>query len=321
MLKKFKTVCFTGHRNIPPDERKLIVKKLEQTIKKLIEMGYVYFGTGGALGFDTIAAQTVLKLKMKYPHIRLILVLPCETQADKWSDEDKTIYYDIKSKADKSICISQNYTNECLFKRNRHLVDNSNLCLCYYKHNKGGTAYTVHYAISKQKLVINIADEIPNDLDSNYLNISMYPNYTFVRDYRDNKSEESVSDKKMRIEGIKTLCGDGLIDTSNPLYRIPKAIIPNDAITFERLLPKLDKFTELGKGTIRAVIDYYMWESYFEIYLKHLEFFTEEDFLLLQDISRNTNSFTVYSTEDGGVRLWILIHYFDDIYELDEEVF
>ena len=64
-----------------------------------------------------------------------------------------------------------------------------------------------------------------------------------------------------------------------------------------------------------------MWESYFEIYLKHLEFFTKEDFLLLQDISRNTNSFTVYSTEDGGVRLWILIHYFDDIYELDEEVF
>ena len=169
--------------------------------------------------------------------------------------------------------------------------------------------------------ITNFCFEIANDMDSNYLNISMYPNYTFVRDYRDNKSEESVLDKKMKIEGIKTLCGDGLIDTSNPLYRIPKAIIPNDAITFERLLPKLDKFTKLGKGTIRAVIDYYMWESYFEICLNHLDFFTEEDFLLLQDISRNTNSFTVYSTEDGGVRLWILIHYFDDIYELDEEMF
>lgn len=318
MQKRFKTVCFTGHRNIPPDERKLIAKKLEQTVKKLIEMGYVYFGTGGALGFDTIAAQTVLKMKMKYPHIRLILVLPCQTQADKWSNEDKKIYYDIKFKADKSVCISQTYTNECLFKRNRHLVDNSNLCVCYYKHNKGGTAYTVNYAISKQKLVINIADEIPNDMDSNYLNISMYPNYVFVRNYRDNKSEESILDKKMRIEGIKTLCGDGLIDTSNPLYRIPKAIIPADALTFERLLPKLDEFTELGKGTIRAVIDYYMWESYIEIFLPHLEFCTKEDYILLQDISRNTNSFTVFSTEDGGVRLWILIHYFDEIYELDK---
>lgn len=321
MNQKVKTVCFTGHRSIPPNERKLIALKLEETIKRLIEMGYVYFGTGGALGFDTIAAETVLKLKVKYPHIRLILVLPCQTQADKWSDEDKEIYYDIKSKADKSICISQNYTNECLFKRNRHLVDNSNLCVCYYKHNKGGTAYTVNYAISKQKLVINIADEIPNDEDSNYLNISMYPNYVFKRDYRDDKTTESIIDKKMRIEGIKTLCGDSLVDTSNPLYRIPKAIIPNDAITFERLIPKLDKFTELGKGTMRAVIDYYMWESYFEIFLPHLEFCTEEDYMLLQDISRNTNSFTVYSAEDGGVRLWILIHYFDEIYELDEEMF
>lgn len=321
MNQKVKTVCFTGHRKIPPSEIELVSHKLEETIIKLIEMGYEFFGTGGALGFDTIAAQTVLKLKVKYPKIKLILVLPCETQADLWDANDKEIYNNIKAKADKSVCISNSFTNQCLFKRNRHLVDNSNLCVCYYKHNKGGTAYTVNYAISKQKLVINIADEIPNDIDSNYLNISMYPNYTFVRDYRDNKSEESVSDKKMRIEGIKTLCGDGLIDTSNPLYRIPKAIIPADALTFERLLPKLDKFTELGKGTIRAVIDYYMWESYFEIYLKHLEFFTEEDFLLLQDISRNTNSFTVYSTEDGGVRLWILIHYFDDIYELDKEMF
>lgn len=82
----------------------------------------------------------------------------------------------------------------------------------------------------------------------------------------------------MRIEGIKKLCGNGLIDTSNPLYRIPKAIIPNDAITFERLIPKLDKFTELGKGTMRAVIDYYMWESYIEIYLPHLVFCREEEF-------------------------------------------
>lgn len=314
MNQKAKTVCFTGHRKIPPSEIGFLSKKLEETVIRLIEMGYEFFGTGGALGFDTLAAQTILKLRVKYPNIKLILVLPCETQADLWDADDKEVYFDIKSKADKSVCISENFTNQCLFKRNRHLVDNSNLCVCYYKSDKGGTAYTVNYAISKQVLVVNLADEIPNDNNGNYLNISMYPNYIFSQDYRENKTEESLIHKKRRIEGIKTLCGDGLIDTSNPLYRIPKAIIPNDAITFERLLPKLDKFTELGKGTIRAVIDYYMWESYIEIYMKHLEFFTEEDFLLLQDISRSTNSFTVQSTEDGGIRLWILIHYFDEIY-------
>ena len=38
--------------------------------------GYLYFGAGGALGFDTLAAQTVLDLKKDYPQIKLILVLP-----------------------------------------------------------------------------------------------------------------------------------------------------------------------------------------------------------------------------------------------------
>ena len=60
-----------------------------------------YFGAGGALGFDTIAAFTVLKLKESYPDIRLILVLPCLAQTRGWSREDVEKYEDIKSKADK----------------------------------------------------------------------------------------------------------------------------------------------------------------------------------------------------------------------------
>ena len=53
-----------------------------------IEQGYRYFGTGGALGFDTLAAQTVLELKNKYPEIKLILVLPCENQTQGWERAD-----------------------------------------------------------------------------------------------------------------------------------------------------------------------------------------------------------------------------------------
>ena len=34
-----------------------------------IEQGYRYFGAGGALGFDTLAAQTVLELRSEYPDI------------------------------------------------------------------------------------------------------------------------------------------------------------------------------------------------------------------------------------------------------------
>ena len=71
------TCCFTGHRIIPAEEYDLISAKLEATMVQLIHRGYQFFGAGGALGFDTLAAMSVLKLKKDYPHIKLILVLPC----------------------------------------------------------------------------------------------------------------------------------------------------------------------------------------------------------------------------------------------------
>ena len=47
-----KTVCFTGHRELPADDLPEISKHLEDTLATLIEQGYRYFGAGGALGFD-----------------------------------------------------------------------------------------------------------------------------------------------------------------------------------------------------------------------------------------------------------------------------
>ena len=70
------TVCFTGHRKIPPEQADALARQLRSTLIRLVEEGYIYFGAGGALGFDTLAAQTVLALRAEYPQIKLILVLP-----------------------------------------------------------------------------------------------------------------------------------------------------------------------------------------------------------------------------------------------------
>lgn len=75
-----KTVCFTGHRIIPPEKGIALSAQLQEEIKTLIQSGYRYFGAGGALGFDTIAEQAVLQLRHDFPQIRLILVLPCKDQ-------------------------------------------------------------------------------------------------------------------------------------------------------------------------------------------------------------------------------------------------
>lgn len=104
------------------------------------------------------SAKRIRRQFLRYPDIRLILVLPCFSQTRGWSQEDIEIYDDIKQKADKVVYTSQEYTRGCMHKRNRHLVDNSSACISYLTENKGGTFYTVNYAKSKGVEVINIAE-------------------------------------------------------------------------------------------------------------------------------------------------------------------
>ena len=153
-----KTCCFTGHREIPSEKQRAVAARLRETLVTLIEQGVRYFGAGGALGFDTLAAQTVLTLKSAYPHIRLILVLPCKEQAARWSAADQAVYREILSRADKVVWTAEHYHRGCMHVRNRHLVDHADVCVCYLEKNSGGTAYTVGYAQEKGLPVINVAN-------------------------------------------------------------------------------------------------------------------------------------------------------------------
>ena len=152
-----KTCCFTGHRKIPFGKERVLAKRLDKTIEELIAQGYIYFGAGGALGFDTLASKAVLKARNKHPEVKLILVLPCKTQADSWRHADRQTYEEIKASADKVVYISDEYTKSCMFERNRHLVDYSSVCACYLTEYSGGTAYTVNYARQKGLQIINLA--------------------------------------------------------------------------------------------------------------------------------------------------------------------
>lgn len=153
-----KTCCFTGHRDLPIAwEQRKLAAKLEKIIIEQINDGIQFFGTGGALGFDTLAAQTVLKLKKKYPDIKLILVLPCLNQTRGWPNKDVEEYERIKNQADKVVYTSQEYTQGCMHKRNRHLVNNSSVCICYQTKKEGGTAYTVNYAKAMGLEIHNVA--------------------------------------------------------------------------------------------------------------------------------------------------------------------
>ena len=147
MIDKSKVACFSGHRRLPQNCEELRAK-LKKEIIGLIERGVVFFGAGGALGFDMLAEETVLELKREYPHIKLVLVLPCppEQQTLKWRADQRQRYYEIRERADKVKVLSPQYTDDCMLARNRHLVDCSAYLICYLREQRGGTAYTVDYA-------------------------------------------------------------------------------------------------------------------------------------------------------------------------------
>ncbi|MDR3344044.1 MAG: DUF1273 domain-containing protein [Oscillospiraceae bacterium] len=152
-----KTCCFTGHRKISASQYPEIQKHLEAELEKLINQGVDVFMAGGALGFDTIAALTVLAMKKDYPQISLFLVLPCMEQAKSWCGEDLKTYSRILNEADNVVYTSDYYFPGCMQKRNRRLVDSSGVCLCFLTKG-GGTAYTVAYAQKKGVQIVNLAD-------------------------------------------------------------------------------------------------------------------------------------------------------------------
>ena len=149
------TCCFTGHRpqNLPQgfnekDKRCLKIKKqLKIEIVKAIKNGYTTFISGMALGFDIICAEMVLALKQKYSQIRLIGAIPCKTQDAFWKEKDKQRYKKVIEKLDNIRCLYDNYIGyECMFERNRFMINNSSLVIALYNGTSGGTKKTLEYA-------------------------------------------------------------------------------------------------------------------------------------------------------------------------------
>lgn len=152
-----KTCCFTGHRAIPAADRARIEKQTARAINQLIGDGYGTFVSGGALGFDLLAAETVLRAKTVYPAIRLVMVLPCRDQTAHWAPADCARYDAIVAAADEVIYTADVYHRGCMHLRNRAMVTMSDGCICYLTAATGGTAYTVGLAQKKGIPVFNVA--------------------------------------------------------------------------------------------------------------------------------------------------------------------
>ena len=154
-----KTVCYTGHRTIEEAEYEMLRQALLTETERQIQSGAVCFRTGGARGFDTMAALAVLSLRTIYPSIRLELFLPCPTQTRGWAQNDVALYEQILHQADAHRYISPFYYNGLLQQRNRAMLDGAQVCIAYLKSSSGGgTAYTSALAIKSGLEYVNLYD-------------------------------------------------------------------------------------------------------------------------------------------------------------------
>ena len=161
------SVCFTGHRDLTDSEINIIIRRLTILLERLIlNHGLNNCFVGGAVGFDTVAAKTVLSLKDNYSDIKLNLLIPCQGQENSWNERQKQEYEIIKNRSDSVRVLAPFFYNGCMQARNRELLRNADLCIAYLRKGtkSGGSLNTVLQAAKLGVPVINIADYESEDI-------------------------------------------------------------------------------------------------------------------------------------------------------------
>ncbi|MDD6262738.1 MAG: SLOG family protein [Clostridiales bacterium] len=151
------SVGFTGHRILSAEERIAAAAGLRKTVEELISRGAENFFAGGALGFDTLAAQAVLAFRSAGAKVRLHLLLPFPEQDRRWSPADKAVYRSILGVADSAEYFCDRYLPGVYHLRDRAIVERSEIIVAYLNRSTGGTAYTVSVAGDMGREIINLA--------------------------------------------------------------------------------------------------------------------------------------------------------------------
>lgn len=157
LYPKEKSAAFSGHREIDTTDKDRVVEKLKQTIIKCYDKGIRNFYCGMAVGFDLLAAETILFLQDKYKDISLTAVIPFRGQPSRFINEDKERYEDVLRNASHIFVLSEKYYDGCMLRRNDFMIENSSKLIAYYNGKYGGgTFYTCRKAKKLKIPIINV---------------------------------------------------------------------------------------------------------------------------------------------------------------------
>lgn len=156
----YQNCCFTGHRKIEAGLLPPLRAVLVATLTDLIEGGCLHFYAGGALGFDTLAAEETLALRERYPGVALHLLLPCRDQCRSWAPLDVARYEAILTQADSYCYLGEAYSSAAMAMRNRALVERADICIAFLRREASGAGQTVRTARRAGLPVINLAERL-----------------------------------------------------------------------------------------------------------------------------------------------------------------
>ncbi len=143
---EYGSCSFTGHRKIKPEHSLSVRALLERAVEYAYGEGVRTFYSGGAVGFDTLAARAVIAFRTSHPDVRLVMLLPCTTQADSWSARARDGYEYLLGRADEVIYVCEEYTADCMKKRNAELVERADMMIAYVYHMRSGAGQTLNFA-------------------------------------------------------------------------------------------------------------------------------------------------------------------------------
>ena len=127
---------------------------LEEKLDFLLARGADTFLCGMALGFDLLCGELLAERKKSVP-LRLVACIPCADQSGAFPPAAKRRYDALLGSCDERVVLHERYETGCMFERNRYMVDRCDLLFAYLREGskKGGTYYTVRYAVRQKKPV------------------------------------------------------------------------------------------------------------------------------------------------------------------------
>ncbi len=160
------TCCFTGHRpaklpwgaNESDPRCEALKAELYARITGAYDSGYRHFISGMALGCDTYFAEAVLQLKQERPDVTLEAAVPCRTQPSRWNKRQKLEYSDLLEHCDTVTILQEEYTPNCMMRRNKYMVDHSSLLIACFNGTAGGTMNTIVYAGRQEDMTTILID-------------------------------------------------------------------------------------------------------------------------------------------------------------------